>query len=212
MSKDLFSIRREYKQKELLEKNVDKDPVKQFNTWLDEAFNADILEPTAMTLSTSTKSGKPTARVVLLKKANDHGLTFFTNYSSRKGKELTENPYACLSFFWPELERQVRIEGTIKKTSPTESDEYFCSRPRGSQIGAVISPQSHKISKAELITKENQLTRELEGKTINRPEHWGGYRLIPTYLEFWQGRPNRLHDRIAYEKKGEKWEIFRLAP
>lgn len=210
--KTIADIRNEYSRKELLEKDVNQDPMKQFQIWLDEAVNSEIYEPTAMALSTADKNGKPSCRIVLLKGVDTEGFLFFTNYNSRKGKNLEENPYGSLTFFWPELERQLRIEGVVKRTSKPESEAYFQSRPRESQIGALISPQSHPVSKAELISKKQETEKELEGKDVPCPSFWGGYRLVPIYYEFWQGRPGRLHDRISYTKKGDSWKTERLAP
>lgn len=210
--KTLAEIRKEYSRKELLENDVDPDPIRQFQVWLDEAVNSQLYEPTAMALSTADKNGKPTCRIVLLKGVDPDGFLFFTNYKSRKAKELDENPYACLTFFWPELERQLRIEGVVKRTSREESEAYFQSRPRDSQIGALISPQSNPITRAELVSKKKEAEDEFQGQDIQCPSFWGGYRVVPIYFEYWQGRPGRLHDRIVYSKEGKAWEIKRIAP
>jgi len=209
----LQNLRQDYRAAELTEQEVDKDPILQFGAWFTDAMSAKIFEPNVMTLATADKSGKPSARIVLLKGFNHEGFTFYTNYNSHKGKELTENPYAALVFFWAELERQVRIEGSVTKIDPQISDQYFHSRPVGSQIGAIASPQSSIIESRDLLeVKVNQLTAELQDKEIPRPEHWGGYIVKPTTIEFWQGRASRLHDRINYHLVDGNWIINRLAP
>lgn len=210
---DIASIRREYAQKQLDESDVNCSPFVQFGLWLDETIRAEISEPNAMVLATSTLEGKPSARVVLLKQFDDKGFSFFTNYQSRKASQLEQNPSAALVFFWPELERQIRIEGKVSRVSDQKSDEYFNTRPKGSKIGAWASPQSQVIPNRTFldslkIDSENQFS----GKPINRPANWGGYRLTPNLIEFWQGRPNRLHDRIQYSLIGDEWIIERLAP
>lgn len=209
----IASLRQSYSQNELLEENVLKNPFKQFGKWFDEALNAQILEPNAMHLSTISV-GKPHGRIVLLKGFDENGFIFFTNYLSNKGQEITETPFASITFFWGDLERQIRIEGSIEKVSSDESDEYFHSRPRGSQIGAWVSEQSKVIHGREILnerleTLENQYKDQA---IIPRPAHWGGYRIVPEKIEFWQGRPNRLHDRILYSKTGDDWKIERLSP
>ena len=200
--------------KELDKPNVDADPIKQFQIWHEEAEHTGIALPNAMTLATATKDGAPSARVVLLKKVDEKGFVFFTNYNSRKSIELLHNPRAALVLHWQLLERQVRIEGTIEKVSDGESDEYFHVRLRESQIGAIVSPQSEIIeNREEMERKAKELSRTYEGKTIPRPSYWGGYRVIPARIEFWQGREARLHDRIVYERsKDAGWKIYRLAP
>ncbi len=211
---DLAALRENYTKGSLDVQDVLPTPFLEFHKWFSEAVDSQILEPNAMHLCTVAKDGKPSARIVLLKTLDDKGFTFFTNYLSKKGAEIAENPAACLTFFWGELERQVRIEGTIEKVSEAESDAYFALRPRGSQIGAWVSNQSSVIeNRAVLEAREQSLIAEFEGKDIPRPPHWGGYRLLPQYVEFWQGRPSRLHDRIAYtlNEKGN-WQIERLSP
>ncbi len=204
-------IRKEYSSGQLKETKISNNPVEQFQLWLSEAIEVDSIEPTAMTLATADKNGKPSARIVLLKDITDNGLTFYTNYNSRKGKELEENQNAALLFFWTRLERQIRIEGKVEKLSAEISDQYFNSRPLESRISAVISPQSKKISGREILTCEAEKLRE-NIKDIKRPDYWGGYILIPDTFEFWQGREGRLHDRISYERNNSEWQIFRLAP
>lgn len=210
----IADIRKDYKLRSLSEEDVAVNPFLQFTLWWNEAINAQIDEVNAMTLATASADGLPSARIVLLKGYDENGFVFFTNYDSYKAKQLAENPRACLVFFWKEVERQVRITGLIEKTSPQESDEYFNSRPEGSRIGAWTSPQSHPIPGREwLESRETDYTKEFKGKIISRPENWGGYRVKPVSVEFWQGRPSRLHDRIQYTL-GEKgsWKIERLAP
>lgn len=211
--KNIADIRNEYKWKQLDKEHVSDDPLKQMDNWLQEAITSALYEPTAMTLSTVSPNGRPSSRVVLLKGIYDNGLTFFTNYNSRKGRDIASNPYSSLNFFWPELERQVRVEGIVQKISAEESEEYFQSRPRGSQLGAIVSPQSQVIAGREVLEEnKSNLEKKLEGKSIERPSHWGGYILIPEYFEFWQGRPDRLHDRISFTRLENEWKIERLAP
>ena len=205
-------IRQSYEKFELLESALAADPFEQFSRWFNEALSAKVTEPNAMTLATTTLAGKPSARIVLLKGFDTQGFVFYTNYLSRKGHELAENPQASLLFFWPELERQVRIEGVIQKASADESDAYFQSRPLGSRIGAWVSPQSQPITRAELEARATELGQSL-GEQPARPEHWGGYRLDPDYIEFWQGRPSRLHDRLVFQREAHQpWSLKRLAP
>jgi pyridoxamine 5'-phosphate oxidase len=210
----IADLRKEYILQSLHEQRVDADPLVQFEKWLNEAITASIEEPTAMTLATASSDGLPSARIVLLKGYDSNGFIFFTNYDSFKGKQIEENPRACLVFFWKELERQIRITGLIRKISAKASDEYYKSRPLGSQVGALISPQSQVIESREwLMNREYQLLKEYENKPIPRPENWGGYCVQPVTIEFWQGRPNRLHDRIQYSlQENGKWKIERLAP
>lgn len=212
-TRNTASIRRDYTLKQLDEQEVDRNPFTQFGLWFDEVLNAEVLEPNAMIIATSTPEGKPSARVVLLKQFDNRGFSFFTNYNSRKALELEQNPYASLVFFWPELERQVRIEGSIGKVSETESDNYFNSRPEGSKIAALVSPQSKVIPNRKLIESlQFDYQQKFSAKPINRPTNWGGYLLSPSLFEFWQGRANRLHDRIQYRLVNGEWIIERLAP
>jgi len=212
MKQEIADIRKDYRLKSLLEKDVAANPVEQFGTWWNEAVSSEIDEVNAMTLATATKEGLPHARIVLLKSYDEQGFTFFTNYNSHKGQELKENPYAALVFFWKELERQVRIEGIMEKLDVAESDAYFFSRPAGSRIGAWASPQSEVISSREVL-EENVLKYQQQfGINVPRPEHWGGYLLKPALIEFWQGRSSRLHDRILYTREGNGWKLERLAP
>lgn len=207
-------IRRDYKLQTLSEKDVAEHPIKQFDKWWEQAINSNIDEVNAMTLATVSKDGQPSARIVLLKGYDDNGFVFFTNYNSRKGHELKDNNKACLVFFWKELERQIRIEGGIQKISTTNSDAYFTSRPTLSKIGAWASPQSETVpSRTYLEERLNEMEKNFNGKEIQRPEHWGGYILQPNYIEFWQGREGRLHDRICYNLDDDgKWSTGRLAP
>jgi pyridoxamine 5'-phosphate oxidase len=210
---NIGDIRKDYKLKELLETDVADNPFAQFNTWWQEAIASEIDEVNAMTLATVTKDGLPDARIVLLKEFDETGFVFYTNYESAKGKELAVHPKACLVFFWKELERQVRICGTVEKVSVEMSDTYFNSRPLGSRIGAVASDQSSVIvNRSILEEKAAALTKHAETETINRPANWGGYIVIPSSIEFWQGRSSRLHDRIKYSKAQNDWRIERLAP
>ncbi|WP_131537846.1 pyridoxamine 5'-phosphate oxidase [Pedobacter nototheniae] len=209
----LQNLRQDYKSATLDESDVDNNPITQFKSWFDHAVSAKIYEPNVMTLATADKAGKPDARIVLLKGVDEDGFRFYTNYLSQKGKELKRNPQACLVFFWPELERQVRIEGTVEKLDKEASEQYFYSRPKDSQIGAIASPQSQIIpNRAFLEEKVAEITLKNEGKTIAKPAHWGGYIVKPTRIEFWQGRSNRLHDRINYEWIKNEWVKSRLAP
>jgi len=196
------------------EKNVAKHPADQFNKWFREMLEADFKEPTAVALATSTKSGKPSVRMVLMKEYSKEGFVFFTNYKSRKGGELLQNPNAALLFFWDKLERQVRIEGKVKKVNAQESDAYFNIRPRESRIGAIASAQSTVLKTRETLERKMaELTKQYEAhEIIPRPAHWGGYLLKPNYFEFWQGRPSRLHDRIAYKLSGKIWKTYRMFP
>jgi len=209
----IADIRKDYKQHSLSEADVAADPFTQFQQWWDQAIASEIDEVNAMTLATASNDGIPSARIVLLKGFSSKGFTFFTNYNSYKGKQLDENPKACLVFFWKELERQVRITGLIEKVSAAESDEYFNSRPQNSRIGAIASPQSEVIKdRSWLEERENELKQKFEQLPIQRPAHWGGYRVVPINFEFWQGRESRLHDRICYERQNDGWNIFRRSP
>ncbi len=210
---NIADIRKDYKLKSLLENDIHPDPIKQFKIWWDEAVESNVQEINAMTLATCTKDAKPSARIVLLKGINNNGFVFFTNYESKKGNELEENPNAALIFFWKELERQIRIEGTVKKLSDKESDEYFVIRPEQSRIGAWSSPQS-KVIKNRRVLEETfeKYTLHFSDGVILRPPNWGGYIINPALIEFWQGRPNRLHDRLQYTANNNEWIIERLAP
>ncbi|MDO5524147.1 MAG: pyridoxamine 5'-phosphate oxidase [Bacteroidia bacterium] len=209
----LFDFRKEYTLDNLAENEVTENPIRQFNQWMHQAIAAGFPEPNAMTLATATLDGKPSVRVVLLKEVNDDGFVFFTNYLSRKGRELLANPFAAVVFDWHEMERQVRIEGRVEKLSAEDSDTYFNARPETSKIGAWASPQSKIInSRQELDEMWLQTEQKLLGKPVHRPLHWGGFLVRPTVVEFWQGRPNRLHDRLAYYKTEEGWTLHRLAP
>jgi pyridoxamine 5'-phosphate oxidase len=208
----ISDIRIDYALKSLDVTDVKASPLDQFKLWFDEALEAKVLEVNAMHLGTVQADGRPNSRVVLLK-GLDEGFVFYTNYNSKKGKELSLNPYVALTFYWAELERQIRILGKIEKVSPEESDEYFFSRPFGSQIGAWVSSQSDVIEDREVLAKkEAELQHTFSPNTIKRPENWGGYRVIAHELEFWQGRPSRLHDRILYTLEENKWTISRLSP
>ena len=211
----LADLRKTYAQRSLSEADVLPDAIRQFRAWLDEALAAKLEEPTALTLSTVSAVGQPSSRVVLLKGLpDDAGFLFYTNYNSRKGQELSAQPLAALNFFWPGLERQVRVEGLVKKAPAELSTEYFQSRPRSSQIGAWASPQSQVIgSREELEARETEVAAKFENQDpLPRPPNWGGFILRPTLVEFWQGRPSRLHDRIVYELQHGAWQRRRLAP
>jgi pyridoxamine 5'-phosphate oxidase len=206
---DLRDHRKIYTKFELLESEVNTHPIEQFKLWYQEAKESAILEANAMTLATATLDGKPSARVVLLKEVKTDGFVFFTNYLSRKGIEISENPQAQILFFWDVLERQVRIEGTLEKLPRAESQIYFDSRPEESRAGAIVSPQSQQISNRAFLEEK---LNTIDTSNLQMPDHWGGYILKPTYIEFWQGRHSRLHDRIFYAFENEQWTIGRLAP
>jgi pyridoxamine 5'-phosphate oxidase len=209
---DIARLRTDYMKGALDEAHADPDPIRQFRRWWDEATRSSLPEVNAMTLATADQAGIPSARVVLLKGFDERGFVFFTNYESRKGRELADNPNAALLFFWPELERQIRIEGEVERIAPADSDEYYRSRPLASRIGAWASPQSEPIpGKAWLMARAAEMGLR-HGPNPGRPPHWGGYRLAPTVLEFWQGRPSRLHDRLRYRLDSAGWERARLAP
>ncbi|MFD2744277.1 MULTISPECIES: pyridoxamine 5'-phosphate oxidase [Sphingobacterium] len=211
---ELADLREDYIKGSLDDKDVLDDPIQQFATWLDEALRAEVLEPTAMVLSTVDEQQMPKSRVVLLKDIKPEGFSFFTNYDSAKGRDMGNHPYVSLLFFWPELQRQVRIVGRVEKLAAQESDHYFQSRPRGSQIGAIASPQSAKIPNRSFLEER---VAQIEAKYVDdtaipRPLHWGGYLVRPTEMEFWQGRASRLHDRIVYTSDRQAWRKQRLAP
>jgi len=214
MQKDLGNYRKSYEKSALLEHVISANPMALFQQWFKEAeASNEIEEPNAMTLATNGTDGFPKTRVVLLKQFNDTGFVFYTNYESEKGKAIAKNSKVCLSFFWPNLERQIIIKGEAQQIAAKESDAYFNSRPKGSRLGALVSPQSQVIaSRAELEDNLKILENEYVDKQIPRPEHWGGYLVTPFSLEFWQGRPNRLHDRIRYERQDATWIMERLAP
>ena len=210
---NISQLRREYKNRTLDEKDISEDPFTFFEQWMNEALGSDIIDPTAMTVATASADGIPTTRVLLLKEYSRDGMVFFTNYESRKGRQLAENPRACMHFFWPELERQITVEGRVEKLRREESEEYFHSRPVESQIGAWASHQSTPIgSRKELEDRFAELQKTYSDGNVPMPEYWGGYRLQPHRFEFWQGRPSRLHDRIEYLLKGDNWQIRRLEP
>lgn len=211
--KDIATIRKEYTKASLDAETIAKDPIQQFNTWFNEAVTANVPEPNAMNLAT-VNGGRPASRIVLLKGVENGMFVFYTNYQSSKGKELEQNPACSLTFFWPELERQVRIEGVASRVDAKRSDEYFQSRPRGSQIGAWASPQSTIINSRSLLEERaKQLEDKFKGQEkLQRPQQWGGYEVAPMRIEFWQGRASRLHDRIVFTKVDDVWKVNRLAP
>lgn len=209
----LADLRKDYAHGSLDETSVDADPIRQFDAWFKQALDARLPEPNTMTLATVDARGYPSARIVLIKGVDERGFVFFTNYESRKGQDLGINPHACLLFYWIELERQVRIEGTVVKAGAQESDTYFNSRPLGSRIGAWASEQSRPLANRALLEAREKSFSERFGEKPPRPPHWGGYRLVPETIEFWQGRPSRLHDRILYTRQSDgAWDISRLSP
>ena len=210
---ELADIRKDYRLQEMDENRINPNPLKQFEMWLNEALEAKVNEPTAMVLATATTHGVPSARIVLLKAFSERGFGFFTNYDSRKGKEIAFNQQVALLFHWPELERQVRVEGMATQTSAAISDEYFNSRPYESRLSAVISKQSQMVPDRAYLEKiwAGELAESTDQQVV-RPSYWGGYVVDPSRIEFWQGRPNRLHDRILFSREGEEWIISRLAP
>jgi pyridoxamine 5'-phosphate oxidase len=213
MSNSIADIRTDYRMKSFLESDAASDPYTQFGHWWLEAVESKIEEVNAMTLATASVKGFPSARIVLLKGYDKNGFVFFTNYNSQKGQEIAANPKACLLFFWKELERQVRIDGNIEKVSAEESDLYFNSRPVGSRIGAWCSPQSSVIKDRSVLDKNVAFySNKFNAQEVPRPDHWGGYIVKPTAIEFWQGRSSRLHDRLRYSAKPEGWNLERLAP
>ncbi len=210
---DIAQLRKDYSQQDLSESKVSVNPITQFEIWWQEAIKSQGEEINAMTLATCNNKGQPSARIVLLKGFSEEGFVFFTNYESRKGKELSENPYAALVFFWKEIERQVRIEGKVKKVSEADSDEYFFMRPEASRLGAWSSPQSSPITDRQTLQKNiDHYQNKFSNGNIPRPEYWGGYIVEPSLIEFWQGRPGRLHDRLQYTIGEKGWQIERLAP
>lgn len=214
MNPEIANLRKDYALNSLTESEADCDPFKQFQIWFDHAVAAGLPEPNAMTLATVTSDGLPNARMVLLKGIDDQGFRFYTNYESQKGQDLAHNPHAALVFWWGTLERQIRIQGRVEKLSDGESDRYFHSRPFGSQVGALVSQQSQVIPNRDVLEQRlEELTQKYIGQTISRPPYWGGYRVIPHTIEFWQGRPSRLHDRLRYRLQADQsWKIDRLSP
>ena len=210
---DLQGLRKEYRKSGLREADLAPDPIEQFRRWFDEALAANLHEPNAMTVATVGRGGRPSARVVLLKGFDERGFVFYTNYEGRKGREIEESPYCALLFYWGELERQVRIEGRASRVPDEESDAYYGSRPLGSRLGAWASAQSREVEGREALEERlRSLEAEHEGRPVSRPPFWGGYRVEPEAVEFWQGRENRLHDRLVYRRAGDGWEVVRLQP
>ncbi|MBW4522876.1 MAG: pyridoxamine 5'-phosphate oxidase [Scytolyngbya sp. HA4215-MV1] len=214
MNSEIAHLRQDYILQTLDETHIDRDPFRQFQTWFDQAVTAQLREPNAMTLATVTPDGLPSARVVLLKGLDEQGFVFYTNYQSHKGQELAATPEAALVFWWADLERQVRVAGSVEKVSAEESDAYFQSRPIGNRLGAWVSNQSQVIPNREVLEQRlHDLTLHYHDQVIPRPSHWGGYRLFPRTIEFWQGRSNRLHDRLLYRRlDAASWQVERLSP
>lgn len=214
MSKPITDLRQDYQKFELLESNINADPIEQFKIWFDEVQHSGVLEPNAMTVSTISKDGQPHARIVLLKEVESGSFVFYTNYNSTKGKELTEKPFAALTFWWDKMQRQINISGSVEKVSREQSNTYFQSRPLGSKIGAWVSNQSEVIPNRDFLEKKlADKTEQFSSGNVPLPDFWGGFRVIPTTIEFWQGRTNRLHDRLRYTKiENGLWKIERLSP
>ena len=209
----LARVRREYRGQALLERRAPASPLPLFQRWLEDALRHDFVEPNAMTLATVDALGRPRARMVLLKRADERGFTFYSNLRSAKSRELAARPHAALVLWWPELHRQVRVEGRVSLVSTAESDAYFATRPRGAQLGAWASPQSRVVpSRAALERNLAAARARFEGRDVPRPAHWGGFRLVPRTIEFWQGRPDRMHDRLRYVRTDRRWQRARLAP
>ncbi len=209
----IADLRRDYSHATLSEQDVDQDPLRQFADWFNQARSAEVPEPNAMSLATVGNNGKPSLRIVLLKDFDERGFTWYTNYESRKGEDLLQNPHAALTFFWVELERQIRIEGRVERVDEAESDAYFQIRPIKSRLGAIASAQSRPIASREQLEQQFETASQTYGETPPRPQQWGGYRLTPDWIEFWQGRRSRLHDRIAYTRTAEgSWDRQRLQP
>jgi pyridoxamine 5'-phosphate oxidase len=209
---DLTDLRRDYARESLTERDVDPDPIRQFEKWFEQALQAGMIEPNAMTVATSTRDGHPSARMILLKGFDANGFVFFTDYRSRKGAELDANPHVALCFWWDALQRQVRVTGTVARVSSDESAAYFHTRPRGSRIGAWASRQSAPLESRDSLEREVERLHHAHPEAVPLPPHWGGYLVTPETIEFWQGRPSRLHDRIVYTREGDNWRIGRLSP
>lgn len=213
MKRTIEKIRTEYENTPFDEIDLKDNPIELFCVWLDQAIEANVMEPNGMVLSTVTREGRPTSRTVLLKQVNEKGFIFYTHYISRKGEQLLEHPFAALTFWWKEIYRQVNIEGTVKRTTRAQSKAYFAKRPRGAQLAALASKQSHPLAtRLEIEETYNRLKKELRGKPIPCPKTWGGFCVVPNRMEFWQGRPNRLHDRFLYVQANNEWIKTRLAP
>ena len=212
MSKELNKVRKDYGKDQLKLVELPPNPIELFELWLSNAKESDSLDYNAMTLSTIGKEGYPQSRIVLLRSVSDEGFVFYTNYTSEKGQDVDSQPKVCLNFFWKELERQVRVVGDIAKVKPEVSDAYFDSRPRLSQIGAWASEQSTVVDSGDVQKRVDHFQEKFEGQSVPRPPHWGGYEITPRTIEFWQGRPSRLHDRVKYIAKGKEWEMKLLAP